>query len=121
MKAILNVINFFWTLWFHRRIIRQQMDELTKPFDLRLAEMKARHDGYEVKVEGEAFSMVSGIFIKALKNQGAKNYVVVTMRDGCDLYEVTIQRKEGETPMDQLTKARKRIAELERLQKLIKP
>ncbi|GAB3937576.1 hypothetical protein [Larkinella terrae] len=122
MKMILSkVADWFWTLLNHRRLIKFYKAELMKPYEVRIQELQLRHDEMIIKHDSPILRIMAGGFIKAMKNLPAENYMVLTFDDGVGFYDVTVQRKMGETPLDQLTAAKKRIAELERQLKATEP
>lgn len=69
-----------------------------------------------ISMKGLACQMLASAFAGQFVGNGAKNYLVMNFSDNSDAelgdFTVTMQRKEGETPAEQLAEAKEEIARL---------
>lgn len=112
-----TVLDFFYYLWHHRRIIREQQEELAKPFEVRIAEIKQRQLGMDIRVESPTFQLIGGMFIQAFKSlPGAENFMSLLAADeDGEQYEILTQRQMGKRPVDVIADLQQRFSTLNAL------
>lgn len=108
-----KVLDFFYVLWNHRKIIKHQEEELMKPFELRIKEMEVRNGDITGTFESPMFQFISKSIVDAYRSvEGAANYVAFTLAYEGELYELIIQRKAGKSPIEIVGNMQKEREEL---------
>ena len=113
---LVAIIEFFRTLFNHRRIIANLETELMKPYEIRLAGIKQKIAGeVDLGLESPLLRDFVGMFIKLYKKQeGAYNYFSLFCNDAefGEPFEIVIQRKLGKTPSQLVGEYRSEIETL---------
>ena len=109
-----NILDFFYTLFFHRRIIRLMEEELAKPFESRVQKMIVEQGKVDITIESPTVRIWCGMFSQLLNSYpGADNYLNFTFEDDkSQMWELMLQRITGKRPMDFMHEQREEIARL---------
>ena len=95
------MINFLYTLFFHRQIIRVLREEPKKSLEVQLFEFKAAMGCFDVKMNSPIVTLMGRAMIELLRSvEGAENYLMLPFEEKAtgEVFEITIQRKKGKTP-----------------------
>lgn len=102
-KLFYNLVDWFLTLWNHRKIIKRMQETLLKPLEIQVEELWAKPTDLEARIKSPILAHFVGWLISILKDTpGAENYVTLTfMLDyptGPREYEVTVRYKDKLSP-----------------------
>ena len=118
----MKIIKFFYTLFFHRRIIAALEAELEKPFEVRLKEFRVNMGAINATMESPAISVFTEAMIGLYRSfDGANNYLSFSAFEPKtnELFELTIQRKEGKTPSEIVGELREKMDRFDQMVAII--
>jgi len=122
-KIYYSVIDFFYTLFFHRKIIKELQEEAVKPLEVKIKEFQAKANEVKAELESPFLKIFVNHMIDLYKSYpDAVNYLSITATSDKyhEPFEFTIQRKWGKTPSDIAGENQRKIEELENTIKELK-
>ena len=108
----MKILEILYTLRYHRRIIADLEAELEKPFEIRMTEFRANMGAVNVTLESPAILIFTEAMIGLYRSfDGAKNYMAFSVVDPKtnEVFEITIQRKDGKTAADIVGEMREKM------------
>jgi hypothetical protein len=114
----------------NERLKEELKAAISKDFfkDVAFEALEFKKGSVEVKMKHPILSLCADVFISLFRSfDGAKNYLTVSFMDGGDILDITVQRREGQTPTEKVTELdakckelSARISELEAVERRVK-
>lgn len=98
-----KIQEWFYTLFNHRKIIKDLEEEVGKDFEIKVTELHQTLNSVDATVESPFLAAFVDHMIQIYESAGGENYLSMSAARNSDLYEFTIQRKLGKSPAQKST------------------
>jgi len=93
-----KITDWLYTLFNHRKIIKELEEEAAKDFELKIKEFRQTVESTEVSIDSPFLSVFVDHLIRIFDEMGGDNYLSMSCVRGGRKYVFTIRPKEGKTP-----------------------